>query len=91
VTKRSRSKGNRGEREAAALLGAIKISRTGYPGPDLEWFGYPVEVKRYASPISKKIHTILRDTPILMERADHDEWIIHIRATDLLDLMEKAQ
>ena len=42
--KRSRRTGNREERNLAALLpGARKISRSGYPGPDIEWRGRHIE------------------------------------------------
>ena len=44
--KRSRNTGNREERNLAAQLpGARKISRSGLPGPDLEWRGHTIEAK----------------------------------------------
>jgi len=86
--KRSRDKGARGERELAELIGAIKVSAMYKPGHDLDWKGYDIEVKRYKEPISKKITKLLRDCPIVMERADGGEWIAHLRVTDLLDLMD---
>ena len=88
MPKASRDKGNSGEREIAKILGANKVSAMYKPGADLDWNGYPVEVKRYAKPVSKKIHTILEEVPILVERCDRGEWIAHLRVTDLLDLME---
>ena len=46
MSKRSRRTGNREERNLAALLpGARKISRSGYPGPDIEWRGRHIEAK----------------------------------------------
>ena len=85
----SKAKGNRGELEAAKALGAVKVSRLGYPGHDLEWYGYPVEVKLYAKPVSKKITTILEDVTMLVERADFGEWIAHLRVSDLLDIIDQ--
>ncbi len=58
------------------------------PGEDLRWRGYPVEVKRYAEPISKKLAKLLEDAPIVMERCDRGEWVAHLRVTDLLDLLD---
>lgn len=87
----SRTKGMNGERELSGILGehCHKISRSGYTGPDLIWRGRFVEVKRYASPISKKIRRILDDVPILMERADRDRWFVHLRLDDLLDMLDE--
>ncbi len=85
----SRRKGARGEVELASLLGADKISGMYKPGPDLEWRGYYIEVKRYKDPISKKIMRLLEDTPIVMERADRGEWVAHLRVTDLLNLLDQ--
>ncbi len=85
----SRDKGSRGERELAKLIGADKISGMYKPGNDLEWRGYEIECKRYAQPISKKLAKLLEDAPIVMERADGEEWVAHLRVTDLLDLIDE--
>lgn len=86
----SRDKGARGERELAAKLDAHKISRSGYTGPDLIWQGRFVEVKRYAQPISKKIDDLLRDCPIVIERADRGPWVLHAELDTVLDMLEEA-
>jgi hypothetical protein len=85
----SREKGAGAERELAKLLSAEKVSGMYRPGPDLHWEGYPVEVKRRAQPISKRIWMLLQDTPILMERADRDDWYVHLSLSTLLDLKDQ--
>ncbi len=87
--KHSRDKGARAEREIAKILGAVKVSGMYTPGPDLIWRGYPVEVKIRKEPISKTINKLLRDAPIVVERADRGEWVAHLRVTDLLDLLDE--
>ncbi len=59
------------------------------PGPDLQWRGYYIEVKRYKDPLSKKITDLLEDAPIVMERADRGEWVAHLKVADLLDLLDQ--
>jgi len=90
--KHSRRKGARGERELAAILGARKISRSGYIGPDLEWRGYPVEVKRRRTNSGYAlIDRLLGDTPIVAVRADRGEWLISMRPETLLDLLDTKE
>jgi hypothetical protein len=88
--KRSRDKGARGERELASLIGAEKISRGGYTGPDLLWRGRYIEVKREAGPISKRVVKLLADAQLVMDRGDGGEWIAHLRTSELMDLLDEA-
>jgi len=89
--KASRSKGARGEVELRALLASFapveKLSGMYVQGPDMRFLGYEVECKRYKEPISKKLNSLLEDVPIVMERADRGEWVVHLRLRDLLDLL----
>ena len=86
----SRRKGNRGENELAKKIGAEKISRAGYIGPDLFWRHRYIEVKREAKPISKRINILLEDAQIVADRGDQGEWIAHLRWDELLDLLTEA-
>ena len=62
--KRSRRTGNREEHHLVAQLpGARKISRSGYPGPDIEWHGRHVEAK-YRGDGFITIYRWLRDVQI---------------------------
>ena len=63
--KRSRNTGNREERSLVALLpGARKISRSGYPDPDIEWRGRHIEAK-YRGDGFTTLYRWLRDVQIL--------------------------
>lgn len=87
----SRRKGTRGENELANKIGATKISRTGYTGPDLLWRDRHVEVKREHTPISKRIVTLLDNAQIVADRGDNGEWIAHLRWDELLDIINEAE
>jgi hypothetical protein len=86
----SRAKGVRAERELARLLpGARRVARPYLPGPDLEWFGYPVEVKiRHTNQSFSLPDRLLDDTPLVAMRADRGEWVISMRIETLLDLLD---
>jgi len=92
VGKPSRDKGARGEVELRALLATYspveKLSGLYVTGPDMSWLGYMVECKRWKEPISKKLDSLLEDVPIVMERADRGDWVVHMRLSDLLDLLD---
>jgi hypothetical protein len=89
--KPSRSKGARGEAELAKLLGAVKVSRAWAPGPDLEFRGYFVEVKRRSTNQAFSLpDKLLADTPLVALRADRGEWVMCLRPETLLDLLDGA-
>jgi len=86
-----RRKGAQGERELASLLpGAHKISGMYLPGPDLDWNGYTVEVKRRADGF-KFDYRHLQDAQILAKRADRQDWLLTMRIDTMLDLMDIAR
>lgn len=89
--RKSRRKGANGERELAALIGAVKISRTGYEGPDLNWNGLTVEVKRPADPISKTLDTYLNPVDLVMTRPDRGTWKVYCELDTLLAMLEQAR
>jgi len=88
--KPSRDKGSRREREAAKLLGAIKVSSMYRPGPDLDWNGRDVEVKAQANGWIK-LHKWLSGAQILMLKADRKEWLVVMEIGTFQDLIEEAQ
>ena len=73
---RSRRTGNREERNLAAQLpGARKISRSGYPGPDIEWRGRHIEVK-YRTDEFITLYRWLQDVQILAIRRPRQPWLM---------------
>lgn len=86
--KPSRDKGGRREREAAALLSAIKVSGMYRPGPDLLWKGRDVEVKARAEGF-KELHKWLRNAGVLMLKTDHKPWLIVMEYDTFRDLLEE--
>lgn len=104
--RRSRSKGKRGEREAAHKMEEVTgldwrrglgQSRGGAAEeePDIVCDALPylhVEVKRHKRPsIPAAMRQAIedadaRDIPVAMTRADRDEWLVTVRADDLLQL-----
>jgi hypothetical protein len=87
-----RRKGAEGERELAAILGAEKVSGMFVEGPDLEWRGYYVEVKRRKTNQAWSLpDRLLADGPIVGLRADRGEWLIAMRPETLLDLLDDAK
>jgi len=90
MAKASRSKGQRGEREARDVLpGAVKVSAMYKPGEDLEWMGCTVEVKRRAKGFAFD-YKQLRDAQILLKRADRKQWLVTMEVSTLIDLMDGA-
>jgi hypothetical protein len=89
VARSEREKGARRERQIAEILGATKISMAWQPGPDLEWLGRMVEVKARRDGW-KQLYRWLEDAQILALKADRKEWLIVLRADELLDLIEEA-
>lgn len=86
----SRRKGASGERELAALIGATKVSRSGYQGHDVEWLGRTGEVKRRREGF-KFDYRHLEDVEFLFKRADRAEWLVTMRVDTLLDILEEAR
>jgi hypothetical protein len=86
----STAKGVRAERELTRLLpGARRVARPYLSGPDLEWFGYPIEVKiRNTNQSFSLPDRLLDGTPIVAVRADRGEWVISMRIETLLDLLD---
>lgn len=86
----NRSRGRKGENEAAAVLGGHRISRTGEPGSDIvDWQGRTWEVKR----IKRWSALILawfaqRDDQGdygIITRADRDKWYVIIEVSRYLN------
>jgi len=73
----SRSKGAKGERELAAILGATKVSGMYVTGPDLVMpDGRYVEVKRQRDGWKRIYRWLDDDASILALRADRRGWLI---------------
>lgn len=86
-----RSKGARGEREAASLLpGARKVSGMYKPGGDLIWKDRTVEVKRRADGFRTDYRWLI-DTHIVLKRADRKPWLVTLELDTLLDLLDEAR
>jgi hypothetical protein len=91
MSKRSRNTGSREERNLAKLLGATKISRTGYTGPDLNWNGHDVEVKyRGDGNGFKLLYRWLHDVQVLAVRSKRQPWLLVLEANTLLDMLDAA-
>ena len=89
---KSRRKGANGEREAASLLGAIKISRMYQPGPDLQMpDGRWVEVKRRKSGWKQLYAWLADDAQIIAMRADRKEWLVCMTLDTFLDIQEETR
>ena len=88
MPKKSRDKGNTAEREVARLMGAVKISRMYQPGPDLEWRGLWVEVKRRKDGFKTLYKWLDDDASIVAMRSDRNEWLVAMPLNVFLDLME---
>ena len=94
--KSQRIKGARGENELVGYLRAHghpaeKISAMYQPGADVVTFnGRTVEVKRRAKPPSAVIEKWLSDVNLVAYRADRGEWIVVVRLSEMLDLLEEA-
>jgi hypothetical protein len=89
---RSRRTGAREEHATTKELpGAEKISRTGYPGPDILWRGRWVEVK-YRTDDFKRIYNWLdNDASILAIRRPRQRRLYVMDAATLLDLIDEAR
>ena len=89
--KASRDKGDRNERLAATVLpGAVKVSRAYQAGIDLIWRHRKVEVKVRAAGF-KLLYRWLSNAQLLLIRADRSDWLVVMRVSDLLSLMEDAR
>ena len=90
--KPSRDKGQRGEREAARLLGAVKISRMYQPGPDLVMpDGRHVEIKRRKNGWKELYKWLGDDSQLVAMRADRREWLIAMTLDTFLDILEEHE
>ena len=90
MSKRSRTTGNREERDLAAQLpGARKISRSGYTGPDIEWHGRTIEAK-YRGDGFITIYRYIEDVEILAIRRKREPWLMVMTIDVLLDLIEEG-
>lgn len=90
--KPSRDKGARAERELVKMLpGARKVSYAWKPGPDIEWLGRQVEVKRRSTPISATLDRYLKDVDIVMTRGDNRPWMAYLEVDTLLDMLDEAR
>jgi hypothetical protein len=91
VSRASRRKGDRGEREIRDLLpGSIRVGYLGVEGPDLTWRGRDVEVKRRKEGW-KQVYRWLEDAQLLVFRADRCEWLVALRLDELLDLLDEER
>ena len=89
--KRSRQKGARVERSIADLLGARKVSRSGYTGPDLELpDGRTVEVKARADGF-RQLYRWLQDSNMLVVKADRREPLVVLPLTEYLDILDETR
>lgn len=94
--KSSRRKGADGERELVAVLHANgykaeKVSAMYKPGPDaVALHGRVIEVKRPENPISKTLEKYLRDVNLVATRADRGEWMVYLKLSELLDLIDEG-
>jgi hypothetical protein len=96
--KSQRDKGNRGEVEARAVLDGLtllepcrKLSGMYVEGPDIEWLGLDVEVKRRNTNRGFAFVDNLLSDPnndMAMVRADRGEWVIAFRPEGLARLFE---
>ncbi len=89
---KSRRKGAKGEREAAALLGAVKISRMYQPGPDLQMpDGRFVEIKRRKKAWTEIYRWLDDDAQLLALRADKKEWLVCMTLNVFLDILDEHE
>ncbi len=87
----ARRKGRRGENELADLIGGVRVSEAGSPGPDVEWRGLTVEVKRRKTTQGFSLpDNLLRAAAgdLVALRADRGEWVLCMRPETLLALTE---
>ena len=89
---KSRRKGADGEREAARLLGAQKISRMYQPGPDLQMpDGRYVEIKRRKAGWKELYKWLGDDSQLLAMRADNKEWLMCMTLDTFLDILDEHE
>ena len=77
----NRSRGARGEREFAELIGGKKVSRTGYPGPDVvgeDGTVYEVKrIKRMPALLASWLRQMSEEgATVIAFRADRSRWIV---------------
>ena len=91
MSRQSRRTGAREERAAAAALpGAVKVSRSGYSGPDLKWRDRWVEVKYRKDGFKFDYGCLDGDASILVKRAARRGRLVTMSEETLLDLLEEA-
>lgn len=92
----ARNKGARGEREiverlTAAGIPAIKISRSGYTGPDVMVMGEPAEVKRHETTVGIKNYQWLEGVRYLFMRRNKMPWLVVMRLEDFEELARDSR